>query len=170
MKKFLPAFLAIGAMAAAPAAMADGWYADGGYTFLSADGGGIDVDLGALTARGGYDFTENFGAEIEGSFGVADETVAGATVELNYLVGAYGKVQMPVSETVNLFARVGVVQGELEASSGGTTISGSETGVGYGVGATYSFNQNMYVRGDYTRHDIDEVEADAFAVAIGMKF
>ncbi len=142
--------------------MADGWYVDGGYTFISLEEGAVDVDLGSLTARGGYDFNQNFGAEIEAATGVTDESILGATVELDYLVGAYGKVQYPVSETVNLFARAGIVSAELDVSGGGLGLSSSETGAGYGVGGTVDISPNLYARGDYTRYDLDNLEADAF--------
>ncbi len=170
MKKFLPALLATAAVALTPAALAEGWYVDGGYTHMTTDSAVGDVDLGALNFRGGYDLTENLGFEAEGAFGVSDDSIGGATVELNHLIGAYGKVQTPVGERVNLFARAGLVSAELEASGGGITASDSESGYGIGAGATFDINQNLYVRGDYTRYDIEDLEADAFTVSLGVKF
>ena len=179
MKKFLPTLLAATVVIMAPAAMAEGWYADGGYTFVTTDvnvgGTSADIDLGAITGHLGYDFNQNFGVEGEAAFGVNDEnaTQGGVTssLSLNYLVGAYGKAQVPVGENVNLFARAGIVNAELEASvSGIGSATDTETGAGYGVGGTFAFNQNMYVRGDYTRYDIEDLDADAFTIALGMKF
>ncbi|MEM9939539.1 MAG: porin family protein [Pseudomonadota bacterium] len=170
MKKFLPSLLAATAIIAAPTAMAEGFYADGGYTYIGIDDDTVDADLGGLTARGGYDFTQNFGAELEGSFGVEDDDVLGATVELNYLVGAYGKAQLPVTEKINLFARAGVVNAELEVSDAGVSVSESDTGAGYGLGGTFNVSEQFYVRGDYTRYDIEDLEADAFTISLGLKF
>ncbi|MEM1037460.1 MAG: porin family protein [Pseudomonadota bacterium] len=174
MNKALSLAVATAALAAGPAFAEGSFYADGGYTFTAIDledsGTSLDVDLGSITARGGYDFTENFGVELEGSFGVADEDVLGATVELSYLIGAYGKVQAPLSETLNVFARAGVVSAELEVSGGGISESASETGFGIGVGATIDFAENLYVRGDYTRLDIEDLEADAFTISLGVRF
>ncbi|MBR9833599.1 MAG: porin family protein [Alphaproteobacteria bacterium] len=170
MKKFLPALLAAGAVAVSPAAFAEGWYADIGYTHSSADSDLGDIDLGAISARGGYDITENFAVELEGALGVADEDILGANVELNYLIGAFGKAQVPVSDRVDLFARAGVVNGEIEASGGGFSASDSETGFGIGVGGTMDLANNFYLRGDYTRYDIEDYEADAFTIGVGMKF
>lgn len=170
MKTFLPTLLIASTVALAPAAVAEGWYADVGYTHAETDSDTFDVDLGAISARGGYDFTENFGVEFEGAVGVSDEDILGATVELNYLVGLYGKAQVPVAERVDLFARLGVVNAELEISGGGLSASNSETGVGFGVGGTFDLTQNVYLRGDYTRYDIEDYEADAFTLGVGMKF
>lgn len=173
MKKTLSLAVAAAALATAPA-LADGFYADAGYTFTSIDvedsGTSLDVDLGSITARGGYDFNQNFGVELEGSFGVSDEDVLGATVELNYLVGAYGKIQAPLAETFNVFARAGVVNAELEVSGGGLSESDSETGFGVGAGATLDVTDTVYVRGDYTRLDIDDLEADTFTISVGFRF
>ncbi|MEL7232581.1 MAG: porin family protein [Pseudomonadota bacterium] len=173
MKKALSLAVAATALAATPA-VAEGFYADGGYTFTSIDledeGTSFDVDLGSITARGGYDFTENLGVELEGSFGVADEDIAGASVELSYLVGAYGKVQAPLGETFNVFARAGVVNAELEVSGGGISETFSDTGYGLGLGATLDVAENLYVRGDYTRLDIEDLEADTFTISLGFRF
>lgn len=173
MKKSLSLAVAAVALAASPA-VAEGFYADGGYTFTSIDledgGTSLDVDLGSITARGGYDFNQNFGVELEGSFGVADEDVFGASVELSYLVGAYGKVQAPLSENFSVFARAGVVNAELEVSGGGFSETASDTGAGYGVGGVVDFGENLYVRGDYTRLDIEDLEADSFTISLGIRF
>ncbi|MCR9193382.1 MAG: porin family protein [Hyphomonas sp.] len=179
MKTFLPTLMVTAALAVSPAALAEGWYADGGYTHVTTDVdtgvGSADIDLGALSGRLGYDFHPNFGVEGELAFGVNDEeaTQGGVTASLglNYLVGAYGKAQLPVAENINLFARAGIVQAELEAEVTGLgSASDSETGAGYGVGGTVDVAENIYIRGDYTRYDIEDVEADAFTIGVGVKF
>lgn len=179
MKKFLPTMIAATALVAIPSATAEGWYADGGYTLLSSDvdAGGVsaDIDLGAISGRVGYDLNQNFGFEGEVAIGVDDEDfsdgVTNASIGLNYLVGAYGKAQLPVTDQFNVFARAGVVNAELEAEVTGIgSDSDSETGAGFGVGGTFDVTPAMYVRGDYTRYDIEDYEADAFTVAVGVKF
>ncbi len=175
MKKTITVAIASLVVAAAPSAFAEGWYADGGYTFIGIDTDVADVDLGAITAHGGFDFNENFGIEGEAAFGVADEDfsdgINSASIDLSYLVGVYGKVQMPVGENVNLFARAGLVNAELDVEVTGLgTTSESDTGAGFGVGGTFAFSERMFVRGDYTRYDIEDLEADAFTVALGAKF
>ena len=179
MKTFLPALMITAAMAVTPTALAEGWYADAGYTHLTADlevgTSSADIDLGAISGRVGYDINPNFGVEGELAIGVNDEeaTEGGVTASLglNYLVGAYGKAQLPVAENVNLFARAGIVNAELEVEVTGLgSVSDSETGAGYGFGGTVDINERFYVRGDYTRYDIEDLEADAFTISAGMKF
>ena len=170
MKKFLPALLVGATVAMAPMASAQGWYVDGGYTFVGIDEGGVDVDLGGVTVRGGYDFSPNFGVEGEGVLGVADDDFGPLSVDLDHLVGVYGKGIWPVTETVSLHGRAGLVEGELEVSGGGASASESDTGFAYGVGGTLAFSERFYARGDYTRYDIEDLEADAFTISLGMRF
>lgn len=179
MKTFLPTLLVTAAVAFTPAALAEGWYADGGYTHITTDvdtgAGSADIDLGAISGRVGYTLNPNFAVEGELAVGVNDEEATQgavtASLGLNYLVGAYGKAQVAVAENVNLFARAGIVNAELEAEVTGLgSASDSETGAGYGVGGTVDVAENIYVRGDYTRYDIDDVEADAFTIGVGVKF
>lgn len=168
------------ALAAAPAIAQDtGFYADAGYSFIGidtdVDGFSTDVDLGAIIGHVGYNFGPYFGAEAEGAFGVDDEDVSvggfDASLSLNYLIGAYGRVQYPLNDRVNLFARVGVVNAELEAEATGLgSDSDSETGAGFGAGADLFFDAQNGVRLDYTRYDIEDLEADAFTIAYKRRF
>lgn len=173
--------LAALATVSAPA-LAQGLYADAGYTFITIDveeeGASGEVELGAISGRVGYNFSEWIAVEAEGAIGVEDEeaSFAGVTAEvgLNYLVGAYLKGQVPLGERINLYARAGFVQAELEAevSGGGfsESDSASETGAGYGAGAEVFVTNNLGIRGDYTRYDIEDTEADAFTVAAIFRF
>lgn len=161
---FTALFLAI-----APAT-AQVYYGDAGYTFISIDEEGLEVELGTISARGGLEFTENFGVEIEGAIGVQDESVGGVDLSLNYLVGAYGKAQAYVSDTATVYARAGIVNAELETSGNGFTLSQSETGAGFGAGAVLELSNNLYLRGDYTRYEIEELGANAFTLSLGMRF
>ncbi|WP_370235254.1 MULTISPECIES: porin family protein [Henriciella] len=164
---------AIAAVLATPA-FAQGWYADVGYQTLGFDEDEIDVDLGAITGHFGYQLNQNFALEGELGVGVKEESfdVLGTDVdvELSYLVGAYVRGQVPVSEQLNLFARVGVVNAELSVEGGGFSESDSETGIGYGAGAEFMFNSTFGIRGDYTRYDIDDAEADAFMIGAVFKY
>lgn len=168
MKKFLPA-LALASIMAAPA-MAQGFYVDGGYSFVSIDSDGGDIDIGAVSARAGYDFTEYFSLEGEAAIGTQDEEIGNIDVSLNYLVGAYLKAQYPLSDNFNVYGRLGVVNAEIEAEGFGVTASDSDTGAGFGVGGQFLFSENVYARGEYTRVDIEEVEGDVFSIAFGYKF
>ena len=117
MKKYVPLLVTAVAVLAAPAATAEGWYIDAGYSFINidvdVDGYSADIDLGAIGGQFGYDITPYLGIEGEGLIGVQDEEASEggitASLGLNYLVGAYGKLQAPLGDRLNVFARAGIV-------------------------------------------------------------
>ncbi|MEM5518781.1 porin family protein [Henriciella sp. AS95] len=155
-------------------AVAEGWYADAGYQFISIDEDGVDADLGAITGHLGYNFNEYVSVEGEAGVGVQDETidtfVGDVDVELNYVVGAYLRGELPISDRATLFARAGAVNAEIEVSIAGFNDSGSDTGIGYGAGGEFMVGPDFGFRGEYTRYDIEDLEADAFTIAAVWKF
>lgn len=162
---------AVSLMAAPVIAQDSGWYGDVGYQHHSIDQNGVDADIGTITGHAGYAFTPNLTVEGELGFGIADEDVGGGVdLGVNYLVGAYGRVQAPVSENLTLFARAGFVQLEAEAQGPGGSASESETGAGYGVGGEFHFDGSNGIRADYTRYDIEDLEVDAFYIGYSRKF
>ncbi|MEM1151682.1 MAG: porin family protein [Pseudomonadota bacterium] len=177
MKRFCLLLIAIGAAGSAAAQSA--FYGDIGYTYHNIDtdiAGVDDINIGALTGHGGYEFTPNLAVEGELSVGVQDEDFdLGVGVEgnlsLDYLVGAYGRVQGNLTPQLQVFARAGIVNAQLEADvSGLGSESESETGAGYGAGAEYMFDAVNGIRVDYTRYDIEDLESDAFTIAYKRRF
>lgn len=131
-------------------------YINGGYTQFD----GNNVDLGALTGRLGVGFGPNFGVEGEASFGVDDD----GGVELDNEIGLFGFGKIPVSDRVELFARLGYSQVE-------TSPGGDNDGWAYGVGGQFFFTAADGVRADFTRHDLDNGgEVDAYSVSYVRRF
>ena len=165
--KIALASLAI-ALTAAPAAFAQG------DAELSAGYSNVDVgsaDVGALTGRGSYFFTRNLGVEGEASIGIKDDDVGLGTVELDHSVGAFGVVRAPVSDKFHMFGRVGYATSELSVSAPGVgSASGDFDGVAYGVGAKYFATERFGFRGDFTKFEGDDSDADVFSVGAVMRF
>lgn len=174
MKTILLSTAAILAAASGASAQDGEFHLGAGYSFLDADG----VEFDALTLRGGYDFSQFLGVEGEALIGLGDEsvTVGGVTgdVSLDYGFGLFGKAQYPLNEQFSVFARLGYVYYEAEASAalGGQTVSVSdgEGGVGYGVGAEWAFAGPNALRADYTRNDFDGGEVDAWTLSYVRRF
>ncbi|HYG26952.1 MAG TPA: outer membrane beta-barrel protein [Caulobacteraceae bacterium] len=171
MNKLVALIAAAAALTAGPAAAQ--MYGSVGYSSVASSDDVVDVTLGALTARGGSHFSRNFGAELEGSIGIQDDTFDFSGVEvdvgLNYHVGAYLVAFLPVSEQFELHARAGVASVEVEAEAGGVEaadVSGS--GFEVGAGATYYFVGNHGVRADYTRSEA--IDANIFSVGYAFRF
>lgn len=164
------------ALAAASASFADGgdftWSA--GYSAVEISEPGIDVNLGAVTFRGGYEFTRHFGFEGQLDIGVSDDTIIVAAtpvdVELNYAASLFGIARAPVSENINLFIRGGYTSADFEASVPGVTITSDADGWAYGVGGEIFFDARNGFRAEYTRHDFDSSDADVFGISYVRRF
>jgi hypothetical protein len=131
-------------------------YVSGGYTHFDGDGG---AELGAITGRVGVDLTPNFAIEGEGSFGVKDDS----GTELDSELGVFVVGKLPLSPSFELLGRVGAAR--IETSPGG-----SEDGVAYGAGAQWNLTSIDGIRGDWTRHDYDAGDVDAFSLSYVRRF
>lgn len=153
---------------AAPAAFAQG------DAELSASYSRVDTgaaDLGALTGRGSYFFTRHLGIEGEASIGIQDDDVGIGTVELDHSLGAFGVVRAPVSDQFHLFGRVGYATSELSASVPGLGSGSADfDGLAYGVGAKYFITERFGLRGDFTKFDGDDGDADVISVGAVIRF
>ncbi len=149
------AALAAPAVMSASAQEAD-VYINAGYTQFDGDGGG---DLGGLTGRVGVGFGRYFAIEGEASFGIADDD----GLELDNEIGAFVVGKLPIASTFDIFGRVGVAR--IETSPGG-----DEDGLAYGVGGEFHLTAKDGIRGDYTRHDYDAGEVDAFNISYVRRF
>ena len=148
--------LAAATMLIAPAFMSahaqqSGVYVSGGYTHFDGDGG---AELGALTGRVGVNLNQNFAIEGEASFGISDDS----GTELDNELGVFVVGKLPVSQSFDVFARVGLAR--IETSPGG-----SEDGLAYGVGGTLNLSPVDGIRLDWTRHDYDVGEVDAISLS-----
>lgn len=165
MKKTILAAVAASALFAVPAIAQAQVYGNVGYASVSVDD--ADVTLGLLQGRLGYQMNPYFAIEGEAGFGISDDSVAGVDVEMKYTVGAYVIGKVPVSENLDLFARVGYVTYEVEASAGGVSATESGSDLAYGVGVQGFFTPNDGIRADWTSYAGD---ADIWSVSYVRRF
>lgn len=170
MRKSLMAMAGGLALMLAPAAAAQDWYANAGATWYSAD----DADVTGATARLGYKFNDNFGAEGEASFGIEGDTAdflgTPVDVDLDNQFGVYAVGWLPVSENFDLFGRIGYASIDAQGSFGGFSAGADDDGAAVGVGAQYMFNDTWGVRGEYTRLASDDDGVDAVGVSAVARF
>lgn len=142
-----------------------------GYSNFDVDG----FNFGAISVTGGADFSEYFGVEGQLDFGIADDsvTVGGTSVdvELNYAASVFGVARLPIDEGhSNLFFRAGYTWAEVEASAAGVAAAADGDGFAFGVGGEFFFDDVNAVRIDYTRHEIEDGEADVFGIRYIRRF
>ena len=165
--KQLSILLAAMVLSAAPT-YADGYEFEAGFTFANLDGGGVDVDLGAIYGIAGYrwDHANNYSssAEVLVALGVTDDDLFGVDVSLepSYSVGYKGTWRTSTDD-LSFFWRASYATVEVEVDGFGSSGSVDESGFGVGVGADW----RRFTIG-YTTYlgDLD----DFSAINIGFKF
>lgn len=142
----------------------------------------VDSDLFGLQGRAGWQSKGLFGAEVEGSFGVNDDSASvnfgtgfiDAESGVDTQIAGFGVVRYPVSNKLNVLGRVGYHRTALDAEfDDGTTVIETEfstDGIAYGAGVEYAVTPLTGVRADYTRYDLDGETADAVSLALTRKF
>lgn len=192
---------AAASVAATAHAQDSGLYLEGGYQYLDVkpDGADSGVDTNGIAARAGWKFNPNFSIETELATGVddgefdynvdeddfnfddnndgdlGDVIAASGDLGLNYLVGAYGKVNLPLTERLGAYARAGYAYIDLDASlatPGGLDINveDSADGPAFGAGMQYDLTDNLYLKGDYTYYSFDSTDTSGVMLGVGLKF
>jgi opacity protein-like surface antigen len=92
-----------------------------------------------LTARLGYDFMDNLGAELRGTVGVSEENEG---MDSFQQIGAYLKPNYDITEELNLYGLVGASSANLADPK---DMGSNETGLSYGLGLDYSVTDTVSV-------------------------
>jgi opacity protein-like surface antigen len=192
---------ALGAGASAQdGAREPGFYVSGGASYLEFEGdNGVDAEVTGLTGRLGMQFNSWLSLEGDATFGfeegdfdfqgdeeefnlddnsdgdVTDIINAPGEFGLDYMLGAYVKASLPVSDVFDLYGRVGYAYAEVDSNittPGGSTLTlgDAESGASVGAGAALNFTDRQSVRLDYTFTDFDLAEANALGLMYQFKF
>ena len=140
----------------------NGWYAEGQYLSVGADG----VDLGGVGVAIGNNFTENLAVEFILGTGMGDDTVDGIKVELDSYYGLILKPNMDVTDKVNVFLNLGYADFDVSASLGSISASDSADEFLWGIGAQADFTDTLYGTASF----LDVGDTDGFRVSLGLKF
>jgi OOP family OmpA-OmpF porin len=176
MKKLITGFIGLVAFVASPAFADKGFSAGAsiGYSNVSIEDDGFGVDLTGTGYKvfGTYMFNDNFG--IEGgwlSFGEPSDTVGGFDLEVDadgfdvFAVGA-----LPVSDTVDLFAKAGMLAWDATASINGFEDS-SESGedLALGIGGRFTGASGFGVRAEYEWFDFADADS-VWMISLGFEY
>lgn len=142
-------------------------YAEVGYTQMNArasDGvTSLKFSPKAVTGVFGYQFTPNMA--VEGMLGF------GADSKVKSAVGVFFKPSVAVSESIDLFGRLGWVHSELELSAAGVSMTDKGSDLAYGVGANFNLSKSSYIQANWmTYYMKDQFKIDGFNVAYGFRF
>jgi hypothetical protein len=141
--------------ASAHAADATGFSAELGGAVGHVSQGGLDINLGSVIVRGGYQINDTFSVEGEASFGVGDskDDTSGVSLHQDYEVGAFVAASMPAGDNTVLLARVGYAQAKIKASLGPISATDTVNGAALGLGVKlFPGGGNDGLRFDYTHY------------------
>ncbi|WP_438013236.1 porin family protein [Psychrobacter raelei] len=159
--------------AGAQAAVANQPYIGAKVGQFLVDADGFD-DLTAYGLYAGYNFTPEFGMEVE-YVGSSEESINLSGVNVDYdlkTYGIYGTYRYAFPDTA-LYAKgkLGFAKAEtdVEASGFGVryTESGSDTGLAGGIGLGYSVSPNVAIEGEYA---IIAEDVDLLTIGANFKF
>jgi opacity protein-like surface antigen len=158
------------AFAQAQDAAPTGAYATLGYAYTSSKG----LDLGAVQLRGGYLFHKWVGVEAEAGIGVDDdkEIVLGVVEKyrLKHQLAAYVVGYLPMSETADLFARVGYGTTKVRLITPTGSASDSEDSFNVGAGGQVHFDGKNGIRIEYLHSNYDGRNASTYSLSYSHRF
>lgn len=111
---------------------------------------------------------DNVAIEGMGAFGVSDSSTGGLTLKADNAFGAYVKPFVNLGENAELFGKVGYTRfsGTLSGLASG---AGSDSGISYGGGAAYKFDDSMALVVDYMIY-YDKDGTKIYGFTTGLRF
>ena len=135
-------FLKIALVATAVSTFAASAQAQDSNVYINAGVQTLEFETVSLVGRLGYNFSEYFGVEGEGAFGVSESD----GIENTYNLGAFLTARYPVSDSFDFFGRLGYEAIRLEDDFDEETFDG----FAFGGGLQYNFGDANGVRVGYT--------------------
>jgi opacity protein-like surface antigen len=179
--KNISKIIAIATVAVSATAAQAQLYGEVGYTSLTAKATSgankIEASPSVLGATIGYDVHKNVAVEGMFVFGLSDDTVKfnGASIPAQLKVdtsyGIFLKPKAMLTESFEVFGRLGYMDSKITASGAGLSASESDSGFAYGFGANYYFSKTTYLTVSYLNaYDKDDTKIDGVTFGLGMKF
>ncbi|WP_447555573.1 outer membrane beta-barrel protein [Vreelandella sp. EE22] len=132
---------------------------------LDLSGVSEDFDSAALRLVGGIKLDDYLAVEFHGATGGSD-SVYGAKVELDYLVGGFLKGIVPLGNSARIHGLVGYSELKLSVDGFG---SGRDDGISFGGGAEFDVADNLAISGDIIRY-LSPSEYDFDAASLGLRY
>lgn len=162
----------VGATAFGAQAADRSFYAGAGVGQSLVDEGSYDDEDTAFSVFGGYQFNRWFG--LEGGYadlGKLESNGPGRDLEASavYLT-AVGSV--PFTEKFSGYAKAGFQRWDLDTALPGVTGTTDDHGTDptYGVGLQYRFTDNVALRGEYSRFEVEDADLDLAQLQVRYDF
>lgn len=130
-----------------------------------------DIELGALTLKGGYQLNDWAAVELRGGLGIVDDDYRGVDAELEHYIGGYFRAGLPNDSAIYPYVIAGYTHGKIKASFAGFSNSDSEGDFSYGLGASLRLDELWSANVEVMRYfDKSNVELDGVSVGVTYKF
>ena len=118
---------------------------------------------------------ENLAIDGMAGFGANDGslTISGVTIKghVDSFYGVYLKPKAKLSESIEVFGRIGYANSKLTASAPGIAISASGSDVSYGVGGSVKVAKNMSLNLDYmSYYNKNGTSVNGITLGLGFNF
>jgi opacity protein-like surface antigen len=162
----LAALCATGAQA--QSRMADnGYYGEIGYSSMDVTGSGGGATPETFRFLMGTDLNKGMGLEALYITTISKDSRVGYDASVHGF-GIFLKPKMELTESTEVFARIGAMHAEITGGAGG---SRSGTDFAYGLGIQTNFTKNVYGQLDYMHsYDRDNVSAKGYTLSLGTRF
>jgi OOP family OmpA-OmpF porin len=150
-----------------------GFYAGAGVGQSFVDEGNYDDEDTAFSAFGGYQFNKYFALEAGyADFGEIESSRPGQPSlegDTAYFT-AVGIV--PITEKFSAYGKAGLHRWNLDQAIPSLTSSTDDSGSDptYGLGVQYRFTDRVALRGEYSRFEIEDLDADLAQVQLRIDF
>lgn len=133
------------------------------------------VNNSAIAFTFGYKVMKHLAIEAQLGAGVTDDkvTVDGSQVTLKNkeFYGVYLRPYLPVSDTIELYGRVGYFSGKLSASGNSVSDTDRKNDMAYGIGAAFALSKSMSATIEYNQwFDKDDIKVSGFGIGIRSSF
>lgn len=149
-----------------------GFYSGFGIGQALVDERGYDDEDTAFTALGGYQFNRYFALEAGyADLGEIEPELTGRALEASSLYfTAVGIV--PFSNRFSGYAKAGIQRWDLDAALPGLTGTSDDSGSDpvYGLGLQVRLTDAFALRGEYSRFEIEDIDADLAQVQVRFDF
>lgn len=162
----------LGAAAFGANAQDSGFYAGAGVGQSFVDEGVYDDEDTAFSVFGGYQFNRYFGLEAGyADFGKIEPNVAGPELEGD---SAYFTAvgTLPITDNFSAYAKAGMHRWNVDTSLPGLTGNDDDSGTDptYGLGLQYRFTDKVALRGEYSRFEVEDADADLAQLQVRFDF
>lgn len=137
----------------------------------SEDGISEDFNPLAIIGKFGYCLHKNFAIEGRLGIGLTDDEkeVYGydASLELDYLIGFYGKGFLDLNEKIQAYGLIGLTRAEGTAEVSGYSNTDDDTDLSYGVGIDFELSNRIYIGLEYVSY-LSKSDFDLNTIALGV--